>query len=112
MASPPPEHFDVRVARGLTDVTFTTPSLDDSNLKAIAERLYDLVEQHRPARLRLDFGRVELLTSTFLGKLLGLHRRVSAAGGKLALDNVRPPVYEVFESTGLTFFLDVKKGEA
>jgi anti-anti-sigma regulatory factor len=45
-----------------------------------------------------------------LGKLVGLHKRVRAAGGELTLLNVAGVVYEVFEVTRLHQFLDVRRG--
>jgi anti-sigma B factor antagonist len=109
MESQPSEHFDLRVTPEQTEVTFNDRKLNDFNFKDIGEQLYQLVEETRPSRLRLDFGRVDFLTSTVLGKLLGLHRRLNANRGALVLDNVNPGVYEVFESTGLTFFMNVRK---
>jgi anti-sigma B factor antagonist len=107
------EHFDVRTAPDLTEVSFVAKQLDNANIQEIGDQLYQLVEQQRPGRLRLDFGSVEYISSMVLGKLLGLHRRVRANRGQLTIDNVAPQVYEVFEVTSLTHFLDVHaKAEA
>jgi anti-anti-sigma factor len=60
-------------------------------------------------RLWLDLARVRFLTSTVLGQLVGLHRRVRAAGGELTLLNVAGDVYEVFVVTRLHQLLDVRR---
>jgi anti-anti-sigma factor len=51
---------------------------------------------------------VTRLTSTGLGKLLVLLKRVRASGGQLAVDNAEPEVYEVFQVTRLVPVLDVR----
>jgi anti-sigma B factor antagonist len=107
----PPAHksMNVRTVNDLTEVSFNVKKLNDDNFKEIGDHLYDLAATLRPARMRLDFANVEFVTSTALGKLLGLHRRLKETDGKLTLCNLTPMVYEVFETTGLTFFLDVQK---
>ena len=57
--------------------------------------------------LVLSTPTVESVSSVGLGKLIGLHKRVRAAGGLLTLCNVTPFVHEVLEVTRLTTLLDV-----
>jgi anti-anti-sigma factor len=59
-------------------------------------------------RLRLDLRGVELMSAAVLGRMVALHRAVRAAGGALVLENVGPPLGEVFEATGLARVLDVR----
>jgi len=53
----------------------------------------------------LDFTGVGHICSTGLGKVVGLHCRVAAAGGHLLLQNLGPLVREVFSGTTLDGFL-------
>jgi anti-sigma B factor antagonist len=58
--------------------------------------------------LVVDLQDVRYLTSTALGKLVALHKRVKAAGGRLTLMGVGDHVYEVFRVTRLHEILDVR----
>ena len=89
-------------------IRFTARRLDDGNAEPIGRQLYSLVNHLGRPRLRLDLDAVEQLTSEALGKLIGLNRKVRAAGGELCLYNVRPAVYAIFEVTQLTRVLDVR----
>jgi anti-anti-sigma factor len=55
----------------------------------------------------LDLAAVRFVSGTGLGKLVALHHRVAARGGRLTLTRVDPLVYEV---TRLTRLLDVHRG--
>ncbi len=74
------------------------------------ERLLRLADELGPRGLHLDLAAVRFLSSTGLGKLVGLHHRVAARGGRLTLTRVSPLVYEVFEITRLVRLLDVHRG--
>src|SRR5262249_14671500 len=88
---------------GETVVRFVGDSveLDDQTALAIEKELFSLVDQHRGRDLVMDFQNVTLLNSTGLELLLGLRKRVLAAGGRLRISNVRPFVAEVFRATQL-----------
>jgi anti-anti-sigma factor len=99
----------VRQAGDLTLATVLTPDLSEANAEALGEELSRLLEGAARPRLRLDLARVRFLTSTVLGQLVGLHKRVRAAGGELVLLNVAGVVYRVFEVTRLDQLLDVRR---
>ena len=93
-----------------TVVKVAVEELGEANLQAFAEELSAVIDglAHRP--LHLDLGRVRYLTSTALGKLIALHKRVRERGGRLTLVNLTPLVYEVFEVTQLHRLLDIRRG--
>jgi anti-anti-sigma factor len=108
----PHSPFPLLYARKAGDVTLATVlahDLSEANAQAVGQTLARLVEGVARPRLWLDLGRVRSLTSTALGKLVGLHKRVRAAGGDLALLNVTDFVYEVIEVTRLHQLLDVRR---
>jgi anti-sigma B factor antagonist len=84
-------------------------NLDESNAQAVAEQLFGMIDGLGQRQLRVDLGEVQLLTSTGLGKLVALHRRVKAAGSELTLHNVNELVYEVFEVTRLNTILNIHR---
>jgi anti-anti-sigma factor len=87
-------------------------SLDETNTGVIGERLSRLVEERGRIRLVLDMSNVSYLTSSSLGMLLHLHRKLQSASGRLAIANVQPQIYEIFAVTNLTRLLDVRPAGA
>jgi anti-anti-sigma factor len=72
----------------------------------VEELVVRLPKQH----LTLDLGQVEAVTSTILGRLLGLLRRLQAGGGRLVLANLRPPVRHICAATRLDTLLEIHPG--
>ena len=75
------------------------------------QRLLRLVDELDRPHLTLDFGAVDFLSSVGLGTLLAVHKQLRSRGGRLAVVNVRPHVYEVFAVTRLTTVLEVRGQE-
>ena len=58
-------------------------NIDD--IESIGSQLYSMVEDANRTNLLLDHTTVEYVASFFLGKLIGLRRRVILASGRLVL---------------------------
>jgi anti-anti-sigma factor len=56
----------------------------------------------------LDLDLIQYLTSTILGHLIVLHKRVATRGGRLSLENVKPAVRDVFRVTLLDQVLNIQ----
>ena len=97
-------------ARDVTVVHFTgyKASLDEEALDRIHDPLLAIADEPNESDLLLDFGNVEYLTSTALGTLVGLHKRLLARGRRMAVGNLSPQVHEVFAVTGLDKFLNLR----
>jgi len=85
--------------------------LDESNIVEIANQLFDLVDANKGIKLCLNFGNVQYLSSTVLGKLITLNTRVNEDNGKLVLCAIRPQILEVFKITKLTKLFDITDDE-
>jgi anti-sigma B factor antagonist len=83
--------------------------LDQINIQEIGEEMYSIVESTPNVRLIVDFQGVEYLSSTALGKLITLKKKVEAAKGKLRLAAIKPEIMEVFKITRLDTIFDIKK---
>ena len=75
---------------------------DEDNIEQFGQRLIDLVETEGVQRLLVDAGRLEYVTSSVLGKLIFVHRRLGRDGGQMVLANVQPALMEILEATRLT----------
>lgn len=68
----------------------------------IEQELNRMVEQHPGARLAVDFEGVQALSSSVLGSLVAVHRRLVQRGGRLVLCNLHRRVAEIFNITRLS----------
>ena len=102
--SSPVTHYQFAVTQQgpVTVVTFQAPRLvKEGTVEAIGEHLFAMVEEHGCRQLVLDFSHVERIYSVMLAKVAGLHRKMQALGGRLAVCRMRPEVYDVFETLNL-----------
>lgn len=75
--------------------------LEQALVKQLAEELQHLVANASEPRLLLDLSVVTFLSSAALNNLVILNKKVQNQNGKFVLVGVQPPVYEVFNITGL-----------
>jgi len=104
------ERITVEVKGDVTIVRFKDSDiLDQINIQEIGEELNAVVAGTPNVKLIVDFQGVEYLSSTALGKLITLKRKVEAAKGKLRLTAIKPEIMEVFRITRLDTIFDIKK---
>jgi anti-sigma B factor antagonist len=97
---------------GTTVVSFSTRcNLTESNAHAAGTQLLELAGQPGRQQLVLDLGNVDFLTSTALGKLLALHKKLRTLDGRLVLANAGPLVREVFAVTHLDRVFEIRPDE-
>jgi len=113
MSQPPRRRrLEVEDIGDVTVVNFVDKRiLDEQNIQIIGEQLFSLVDEVGRRKLLLNFGNVEFLSSAALGKLIALHKKLQAVGGRLILCNIDPEIYEVFEITRLDKFFNIRKEE-
>src|SRR5947209_13548428 len=81
--------------------------LDEYNSDASGEELDRLAQDAPHTRLVLDLGNILYTSSSGLGNLVALHRKVRSTGGRLVLANLNPAVAEVIAVTRLDRVLEV-----
>jgi anti-sigma B factor antagonist len=75
--------------------------LEEHTIAALGNQLYGLVEDAGCCGLVLNLERVRRLSSATVSKLVGLHQRLEAAGGRLAVCNLAADVAELFAALQL-----------
>ncbi|MFM9963995.1 MAG: STAS domain-containing protein [Planctomycetaceae bacterium] len=96
------EHGDVLVA------SFTMRMLnDEENIEQLGQELFSLVEQYNWLKLVLDLSNVEYVTSSVLGKLITLHRKLHRSQGKLILFGLTPGVDSILRTAKLLSYFCV-----
>jgi anti-anti-sigma regulatory factor len=73
----------------------------DSQGTALAERVWQLLEQEFAHRLVVEMDDVELLRSHLIGELVLLHKRVCANHGIMRLSGLSDRNYDVLRSSRL-----------
>jgi anti-anti-sigma factor len=82
-------------------------SLNEYTADLVGQQLSSLTLDKPDQLVILDLANVEYLTSTILGHLVALHKRLKTGGGQLKVQNARPAIADVFRVTQLDHVLDL-----
>lgn len=95
--------IEVGEVDGVLVVSFRERLLfDDKTVREVSDQLNAVLPTGGKAiRLVLDFTGVDLISSSLLGKLILLLRRVEGGGGRLLLCELSPTVQAVFRTSNL-----------
>ncbi len=103
-----PTYIAVRKQDDFAVVTFTVAYLDDEeNIQQLGNELFTLVEQFGFRKLIISMADVEFFTSSVLGKLISLHRKLHRRQGKLAICDLRDPVPSVMRTSKLMEYFTI-----
>ncbi|MSR54947.1 MAG: anti-sigma factor antagonist [Gemmataceae bacterium] len=83
-------------------------SLNEYNADRVGQLMSELAVGHADQQVVLDMSTIQYLTSTILGHMMALHKKLRASGGRLRLENVLPAVRNVFHATLLDQVLDIQ----
>ena len=83
--------------------------LDEVNISHIGERLHGLVAKAASPKFVLDFSNVAHMSSSALGMLITMHKRIREKKGQLRLCGIQAPTYEVFVITRLNEIFEISK---
>lgn len=94
-----------------TIVRFTDEKiLEEKDIQALQDSIIPMIESAPGGmNLILDFGNVQYLSSTVLGLLIRISKRIYENDGRLRLCNINPKIYEIFKITRLTKTFDIYK---
>ncbi|MBW3543666.1 MAG: STAS domain-containing protein [Planctomycetes bacterium] len=100
--------FKVRRDGDVAVVDFTMPRLtEDENMEQFGQELYALVSQHDIRKIAANMAQVEYATSSALGKLITLHRRLHRENGTLVLCGVSGTLADILNSARLIDYFNV-----
>ena len=91
----------------ITRVRFLDAKIQEGLVQQLAEDLHQLVASTSVPKFLLDLSAVTFLSSAALNNLVVLNKKVQNQNGKFVLVGVQPPVYEVFNITGLNRWFKV-----
>jgi anti-sigma B factor antagonist len=100
--------ISVQYAKNAAIVTFTEEKiLEETDIRTIQTAIMSVIEQAGPINLILDFRNVRFLSSSVLGLLIRISKKVYEQDGQLRLCNIAPKIREVFKITRLTKIFDI-----
>jgi anti-anti-sigma factor len=85
---------------------FLEGRIDSSNAPATEQELLELTGKSGENKLVIDAGNLDYISSAGLRVLLKLQKTRTE---KLCVQNVKPEIYEIFETTGFTEMLNIQK---
>lgn len=106
MSGPPYHSVEAELRGGVTLLHLAVAALADQTAIETAAR--ELGHFVKPGiRLVLDLAAVARLHSAMLARLVDLHQRVNAGGGRMALCGLRPEARDLFTVTQTDQLLDI-----
>jgi anti-sigma B factor antagonist len=82
----------------VTIVRFLTSDLSAGAIvETVSDELSALVEEQERRVLLIDLGEIQKLSSSLLGRLIALHKRLLVLGGEMAICRIDPEVRKVFD---------------
>ncbi|MGA1980584.1 MAG: STAS domain-containing protein [Sedimentisphaerales bacterium] len=108
MASIKPR-ISVEYAENATIVTFTDERiLEEKDVQALQESIMSVIESASGGiNLILDFRNVRFLSSSVLGLLIRISKKVYEHDGQLKLCSINSKIYKIFKITRLTKIFDI-----
>jgi anti-sigma B factor antagonist len=102
--------ISVEYSKNATIIAFIDEKiLEETDIQALQETIMSVIEQTEHINLVLDFGNVRFLSSSVLGLLIRISKRIYEHGGQLKLCSINPKIYEIFKITRLTKTFDIYK---
>lgn len=83
--------------------------LDEVSIGEIGEQLFERVARSAAPQFVLDFSSVAHMSSSALGMLITLHKRIREKGGELRLCGIQAAIQEVFVITRLNEIFQISQ---
>ncbi|RMG37174.1 MAG: anti-sigma factor antagonist [Planctomycetota bacterium] len=94
-------------------VSFTVPQLnEEENIEQLGRELFALVEQFGCRKVAVSLLGVDYITSSAIGKLITLHRKLHRNNGRLVLCDVTGEVENVLRTSKLLSYFNVAESAA
>jgi len=101
-------NIQIEYGIGETVILFNDESiLEEHQIKNLENAIVPAINKNKDGVLSLNFGYVQLMSSSVLGLLVKIQKKVNELGGHLKLLNVNPNIYKVFKITHLTKVFDI-----
>lgn len=101
--------MEVRTNRNDRDLTISfRGELDHHAARETVTAIERALDAVLPARLMLDFGGVTFMDSSGIAVVMRAHKRMTALGGSVELNNVPKQARKVFDAAGISGRVSIK----
>jgi anti-sigma B factor antagonist len=108
-----PRHFEVAEKDGQVVVTFLVSHInDEENIEELGHEVFALVDQFGFRKVALSMGNVEYITSSVVGKIITMHRKLHRLDGQLIICDLTPGVREILSASRLLSYFSVAETTA
>ena len=100
--------ISVDYAQDATVITLTDEKiLRTADIIALEESIMPLIEAEDTAMTVIDFTNVQFLSSSVLGLLIRISKKIYEQDGQLRLCNINPKIFSIFKITRLDEVFDI-----
>ena len=100
--------IDVNNQEGVTTIHLLDEELlEEYAINEMAEAVFLVLDDYTPIKLALSFDRVKHLSSSALGTLIRLSKKIAETEGGLKLCDIKANLYEIFVITKLNKHFDI-----
>lgn len=86
--------------------------LDETTILSIMDEMAKITQEAYKLKLLIDFCNVEYLSSAVLGKIVAMHKKITADKGQFKLCGIKPAILQVFSITRLDKVLEIYPDQA
>jgi len=103
-----PAYLSLDIRDDVIVATFTISELnDDANLEQLGHELFVLIDQFGCRKLIVDLSKIEFISSSAVGKIIKLHRKLERIHGNLALCSLSDTVTRALQASNLLDYFNV-----
>lgn len=103
-----PAYFTLDICDGIVVAKVTQTRLcEEDNIEQFGVELNQAIESHGSCRLVLDLANVTVITSSAIGKMIGLHRNLHRREGMLVMCGVSTGVHNVLATAKLNDYFHI-----
>ena len=97
-----PRYFKVTEHGDIVVVQFGVSHInDEENIEDLGHELFLLADQFGFQKIVLNMTGVEYVTSSVVGRMITLHRKLHRNRGKMVISDLTPGVYDVLDTSRL-----------
>ena len=94
--------FCVAPSEDVVVLTVKVPQLtEEENLDELEQEFVALIEKYGARKIVLELSSVRYVTSSAIGKIISLHRRLVRQAGRLVICGLQPDVQEILNTSHL-----------
>ena len=81
--------------------------LEEKDIKALEQSIIPIVDQNEGKGIIIDFSNVMFFSSSVLGLLIRISKKIYELDGQLRLCSINPKIFEIFKITRLDKVFDI-----